>query len=178
VSLRPPKPNPSPLAWVGSSLSLFPSLISPPTQNQLKLKDETITKARKLAESDKLIRELLVFYDYITKNSAYESYISRRITLERWDQDLIEHPVSLFTAEDASEDEAKARDKEVDRVLKYLEKQLALFDQTQEFYQRLFPVEKEATNKDKRLSKADGGRAFVPLSVVEQEEQTDGQAEV
>lgn len=124
----------------------------------MKLTDGQLATAKQLAQKDEVVKALLEFYDYITTNSMYEGYVSRKVTLSRWDKDLIENPVNLFSLQD-DEEAAKARDKEVDRVLKYLEKQTILYKQTEEMFSSLTKDEITDLNKDKRIRESED-RAF------------------
>jgi hypothetical protein len=127
----------------------------------MKLTEEELKKAKSL--TDPSAKKLVEFYEFMTNNSAYESYVSRRVTLGKWDEELIRNPVSLFSDDD-DEEKAKARDKEVDRVLKYLEKQVVLHEQTETLLTKLTGEEQEAINRDKRLQKASQDRQFRPMT--------------
>ncbi len=116
-----------------------------------------------LAGKDKAVKSLLEWYDYVVNNSAYESYVARKVTLDHWNADLINFKPSLFSKDDDDEEKAKARDKEVDRVLKYLEKQTDLYEQTEGLLTKLNGEEQEALNKDSRLRQSTD-RAFRPKS--------------
>ena len=114
-----------------------------------------------LSKTNKAVKALLTWHDSIVSNSAYEGYVARKATLRKWDADLLNFPVSLFSKDDDDEEKAKARDKEVDRVLKYLEKQPDLYEQTEGFLTKLTGDEQEALNKDSRLRESQD-RAFRP----------------
>lgn len=124
----------------------------------MRLKEDTLLEARKLSAKNPCVAELIKFYESIVNNSAYESYVARKVTLNNWDADLINNKPSLFSKDD-DEEKAKARDKEVDRVLKYLEKQTILFDQTEVLLTKLVGDELEALNKDTRIRESQD-RAF------------------
>jgi len=62
----------------------------------MKLKDKTLSALRALAQNNEDVAELMKFYDFVTSNQVYESYVARKITLDRWNEDLIKHPVALI----------------------------------------------------------------------------------
>ena len=112
------------------------------------------------------VNELLEFYNFVTEDQEYESYVARVITLNKWNEDLIESPISIISTQsgqltvsddgvkkDIEKEEAK-RDKEVDRVLKFLEKQPALLDGTREMRASLTKQSLEDLKKDKRLKQS------------------------
>lgn len=112
------------------------------------------------------VNELLEFYNFVTEDQEYESYVARVITLNKWNEDLIESPISIISTQsgqltvsddgvkkDIEKEEAK-RDKEVDRVLKFLEKQPALLDGTREMRASLTKESLEDLKKDKRLKQS------------------------
>ena len=125
----------------------------------MRLTEEQYGHLGALAKDDKAIKTLLDWYDSVVNNSAYESYVARKVTLDHWNADLINFKPSLFSKDDDDEEKAKARDKEVDRVLKYLEKQTILYDQTEELKSKLTGEEQEAINRDARI-KESSDRAF------------------
>lgn len=127
----------------------------------MRLTDEQRDALQGQAKTDKAVKALLDWYDYVVNNSAYESYVARKVTLDHWNADLINFKPSLFSKDDDDEDKAKARDKEVDRVLKYLEKQTDLYEQTEGLLTKLTGDEQEALNKDTRLRQSQD-RAFRP----------------
>lgn len=112
------------------------------------------------------VNELLEFYKFVTEDQEYESYVARVITLNKWNEDLIESPISIISTQsgqlsvsddgvkkDIEKEEAK-RDKEVDRVLKFLEKQPDLLDGTREMRASLTKQSLEDLKKDKRLKQS------------------------
>lgn len=112
------------------------------------------------------VNELLEFYKFVTEDQEYESYVARVITLNKWNEDLIECPISIISTQsgqltvsddgvkkDIEKEEAK-RDKEVDRVLKFLEKQPDLLDGTREMRASLTKQSLEDLKKDKRLKQS------------------------
>lgn len=127
------------------------------------INDKTIEKLRGMNDPD--VNELLEFYKFITEDQEYESYVARVVTLNKWNEDLSGSPISIITTQvggltvsddgvkkdkDIEKEEAK-RDKEVDRVLKFLEKQPALLDGTREMRASLTKQNLEDLKKDKRL---------------------------
>lgn len=131
----------------------------------MKLTESTLAKAREL--NDPAVNDLLQFYEFVVNNQVYESYVARVITLDKFNQSLIENPVSIIsikqlavTDDGVDEKEELRLDKEVDRVLKFLEKQPILLTGTEAIRARLTSDELEATNKDKRLDANSEDRAF------------------
>jgi hypothetical protein len=129
----------------------------------MKLTEDHIEELKALAKDNKAIAAILTWRDSIVNHSAYESYVSRKVTLDHWNADLINFKPSLFSKDDDDEEKAKARDKEVDRVLKYLEKQTDLYEQSEALLTKLTGEELEALNKDSRL-RTSSDRAFRPKS--------------
>jgi hypothetical protein len=127
----------------------------------MRLTEEQHTHLMEVAKGDKAVKALLDWYGYVVNNSAYESYVARKVTLDHWNADLINFKPSLFSKDDDDEEKAKARDKEVDRVLKYLEKQTDLYEQTEGLLTKLTGDEQESLNKDTRL-RTSSDRAFRP----------------
>jgi hypothetical protein len=127
----------------------------------MKLTEEHIEELSSMAKTNKAIAAILSWRDSILNNSAYESYVARKVTLDHWNADLINFKPSLFSKDDDDEEKAKARDKEVDRVLKYLEKQTDLYEQSEALLTKLTGDELEALNKDTRL-RTSSDRAFRP----------------
>jgi hypothetical protein len=127
----------------------------------MKLTEEHLAHLEVLAKTDKAIAAILSWRNSIINHSAYESYVSRKVTLDHWNADLINFKPSLFSKDDDDEEKAKARDKEVDRVLKYLEKQTDLYEQSEALLTKLTGEELEALNKDTRL-RSSSDRAFRP----------------
>lgn len=122
----------------------------------MRLSQSTLTEAAK--STDPVVKELLEFYQYVIKNPVYESYVARMITLNQWNEDLISTPVSIIstnqtvvTDDGIDEKEIAKKDKEVDRVLKFLEKQPDLLKGTDQIRQMLTPEEQVVVKKDKRL---------------------------
>jgi len=131
----------------------------------MKISDTVLKRVEKLDDPD--VRELLKFYEFVVNNQVYESYIARVITLDKFNQSLIENPVSIIsvkqlavTDDGVNEKEELRLDKEVDRVLKFLEKQPILLTGTEAIRARLTSDELEATNMDKRLDANSEDRAF------------------
>jgi hypothetical protein len=127
----------------------------------MKLTEEHLEELSAMAKDSKAIAAILTWRDSIINHSAYESYVARKVTLDHWNADLINFKPSLFSKDDDDEEKAKARDKEVDRVLKYLEKQTDLYEQSEALLTKLTGDELEALNKDTRL-KSSSDRAFRP----------------
>lgn len=130
----------------------------------MKLTEEHLAHLEVLAKTDKAIAAILSWRESIINHSAYESYVARKVTLDHWNADLINFKPSLFSKDDDDEEKAKARDKEVDRVLKYLEKQTDLYEQTEGLLTKLTGDEQEALNKDTRLRQS-ADRAFRPKNI-------------
>lgn len=115
--------------------------------------------------TDEGVKLLLDFYDFVTKDQDYESYVARVVTIDTWNNNLISAKVPIvsfvsteisidnegISEKEIAKEEAK-RDKEVDRVLKFLEKQPILLDGTREIRARLTGDDLEQLKKDKRLS--------------------------
>ena len=124
----------------------------------MRIDNLTIEAARSLSDNDAVIKKLLDFYDFVTKNSAYETYVSRMVTLDNWNENLINSKINIITPEAIidderkAEDDAKKRDKDVDRVLKLLSLQLSLLQDTEAIRAKLTGVELEKLSKDKRAS--------------------------
>lgn len=123
----------------------------------MKLTESTLAKAREL--NDPAVNDLLQFYEFVVNNQVYESYVARMVTLNKWNEDLSENPVSIIstrklTVADSGIDEKVETklDKEVDRVLKFLEKQPDLIKGTDELRAILIPSEKDKLKSEKRLS--------------------------
>ena len=130
----------------------------------MRINDKTLEKLRAMNVPE--VNELLEFYNFVTEDQEYESYVARVITLNKWNEDLIESPISIISTQsgqltvsddgvkkDVEKEEAK-RDKEVDRVLKFLEKQPALLDGTREMRASLTKESLEDLKKDKRLKQS------------------------
>lgn len=130
----------------------------------MRINDKTLEKLRAMNVPE--VNELLEFYNFVTEDQEYESYVARVITLNKWNEDLIESPISIISTQsgqltvsddgvkkDIEKEEAK-RDKEVDRVLKFLEKQPALLDGTREMRASLTKESLEDLKKDKRLKQS------------------------
>lgn len=130
----------------------------------MRINEKTLEKLRAMNVPE--VNELLEFYNFVTEDQEYESYVARVITLNKWNEDLIESPISIISTQsgqltvsddgvkkDIEKEEAK-RDKEVDRVLKFLEKQPALLDGTREMRASLTKQSLEDLKKDKRLKQS------------------------
>lgn len=117
-----------------------------------------LEEARVQATHVPLIKKLLEFYDYVTENSIYETYVARMVTLNKWNEDLIKGKISIITPESliddekSAEEDAKKRDKDVDRVLKFLEKQVLLIEDTEKLRNMLSPDIRDNISTDKRLN--------------------------
>lgn len=121
----------------------------------------TISAATKLSESHPCVKELLEFYEFVIKSPVYESYVARMITLNQWNEDLIGTPVSIIstnqtvvTDDGIDEKEIVKKDKEVDRVLKFLEKQPDLLKGTDQIRLMLTPDQASAILSDSRILKS------------------------
>lgn len=130
----------------------------------MRINEKTLEKLRAMNVPE--VNELLEFYNFVTEDQEYESYVARVITLNKWNEDLIESPISIISTQsgqltvsddgvkkDIEKEEAK-RDKEVDRVLKFLEKQPDLLDGTREMRASLTKQSLEDLKKDKRLKQS------------------------
>lgn len=125
----------------------------------MRLSQSTLTEAAK--STDPVVKELLEFYEFVIKNPVYESYVARMITLNQWNEDLIGTPVSIIstnqtvvTDDGIDEKEIVKKDKEVDRVLKFLEKQPDLLKGTDQIRQMLTPDQASAILSDSRILKS------------------------
>lgn len=125
----------------------------------MRLSQPTLTEAAK--STDPCVKELLDFYEFVIKNPVYESYVARMITLNQWNEDLIGTPVSIIstnqtvvTDDGIDEKEIVKKDKEVDRVLKFLEKQPDLLKGTDQIRQMLTPDQASAILSDSRILKS------------------------
>lgn len=129
----------------------------------MKIDGKVLAAAR--VSKDPVVERLLEFYEFVTGNSHYESYVAREVTLQRWNNDLIAQPVSILTSgtntvtsidedgineKEIAKEEAK-KDKEVDRVLKFLEKQPTLLEGTEAIRVKLTGTEQEKLTKESRL---------------------------
>ncbi len=117
--------------------------------------------------TDEGIKLLLDFYDFVSKDQDYESYVARVVTIDTWNDNLIKAKVPIvsfqsvefsidsegISEKEIAKEEAK-RDKEVDRVLKFLEKQPILLDGTREIRARLTGDDMKKLKTDKRLAES------------------------
>lgn len=119
----------------------------------MKVTQQDLDAAIKLSKDHPCVSVLLEHYKFITSNPVYEGYVARRITLDKWNEDLIKNPVPLIVKKQSATDQEQT-DKDVERVQRYLKDQLALSDATQAFLERLSPEEQAAINQDKRLKES------------------------
>ena len=123
----------------------------------MRIEPDILEDARALADNHPTIKKLLAFYDFVTENSIYETYVARMVTLNKWNEDLIKGKISIITPESliddekSAEEDAKKRDKDVDRVMKYLSMQLELLKDTEAIRVKLSGDEIVKATKDKRL---------------------------
>ena len=131
----------------------------------MRVDNEIIESLRK--KKDKDVTALVEWYDFITSDPSYESIVARLVTLNTWNSDLITNPVSILSTqtvasvgEDGINEKAvNKQDKEIDRVLKFLEKQPMLLQGLDEMRKKLSPDENEKVNRDKRIKEGQD-RAF------------------
>lgn len=121
----------------------------------MRIPPHILDQARNLAESDQLMEYFVKFYDSVTSNSVYESYITRRNYLDRWNKELEEKEVELIntaTVKDTvmPENVVLLHDKAVDRAMKYFEGQLEFLKDTEAIRQMLTPEEVELTKADRK----------------------------
>lgn len=112
----------------------------------MKVSEATLNTARSL--KNPAVEELLKFYNFVTSNQVYESFVARVITLEKWNGELIENPVSILSAKAGEE---ANKDKEVDRILKFMEKQPDLIQGTEELRSKLTGSDNDKLKTDKRI---------------------------
>jgi hypothetical protein len=134
----------------------------------MRIDEESLNKVRGYAETDPHIREFVEFYDFITADRSYESVVARIITLNKWNSDLINHPVSLLTSASqltvgeegvVNEKEEAKKDKEIDRVLKFIEKQPIILEGLEAMQNKWTADEIASVNNDKRIKESED-RAF------------------
>jgi hypothetical protein len=123
----------------------------------------------RLSESkDEDVKKLVEFYEFITADRSYESVVARIITLNKWNNDLINNPVSLLTSASqltigkegvVDEKEEAKKDKEIDRVLKFIEKQPIILEGLEAMQNKWTAEEVANVNNDKRIKDSED-RAF------------------
>lgn len=123
----------------------------------------------RLSESkDEDVKKLVEFYEFITTDRSYESVVARIITLNKWNSDLINNPVSLLTSASqlsigkegvVDEKEEAKKDKEIDRVLKFIERQPVILDGLEAMQNKWTAEEVANVNNDKRIKESED-RAF------------------
>lgn len=122
----------------------------------MKLTDTQLQQAKVLAESDPIVKALLDHYNFVTGSQVYDSYVARLLVLQKWNEDLITNPISIISdkkvKKSEEKDEVDKKDKEVDRILKFMEKQPDLIEGTESMRAKLLPHEQEALIKEKRLA--------------------------
>jgi hypothetical protein len=132
----------------------------------MRIEEKVLDELR--ASSDENLKPLLEFYDFVTTDRTYESVVAMIITLNKFNEDLIENPVSILTSTsmltvdsegELDEKQEVKKDKEIDRVLKYLEKLPMLLAGLAKLQEMWTNEEIENLNKDKRI-KASEDRAF------------------
>lgn len=132
----------------------------------MRIEDKTLERLK--ASTDEDVKKLLEFYEFVTTDRTYESVVARIITLNKWNDDLISYPVSILTSSSqltvceegvVDEKQEAKKDKEIDRVLKYMEKQPMLLEGLAKMQELWSADEVENLNKDKRI-KASEDRAF------------------
>ena len=134
----------------------------------MRIEPDVLDRLRK--SKDKDVQKLIEFYEFVTTDRSYESVVASIVTLNKWNSDLIETPVSILTSSASSQisigeegvvdekQEAK-KDKEVDRILKLLEKLPMLLKGIAEMQSAWTNDEVESLNKDKRIKDSED-RAF------------------
>lgn len=134
----------------------------------MRIEPDVLDRLRK--SKDKDVQKLIEFYEFVTTDRSYESVVASIVTLNKWNSDLIETPVSILTSSPTSQisigdegvvdekQEAK-KDKEVDRILKYIEKIPVLLKGLSEMQSVWTNDEVENLNKDKRIKDSED-RAF------------------
>lgn len=132
----------------------------------MRIEGEVINRLSKSKDED--VKKLLEFHEFITTDRSYESVVAMIITLNKFNEDLIENPVSILTSTsklsidtdgELDEKQEAKKDKEIDRVLKYLEKLPMLLAGLTKLQEMWTNEEIENLNKDKRI-KASEDRAF------------------
>jgi len=122
----------------------------------MKLTPDQLADAADLAKKNPIVKALLEHYNFVTQSQVYESLVARLVTLQQWNADLSANPVSILSSKKAKsedlEDVAK-KDKEVDRILKFMEKQPDLIAGTAALRAKLLPQEEEALLRNKDLQK-------------------------
>ena len=132
----------------------------------MRIDDESLIRLQKNEDPD--VKKLLEFYEFVATDRTYESVVAMIVTLNKFNEDLIENPVSILTSTsklsvnddgDLDEKQEAKKDKEIDRVLKYLEKMATLLAGLAKMQEAWTNEEIENLNKDKRI-KASEDRAF------------------
>ena len=132
----------------------------------MRIEAEVVDGLRK--SKDENVKKLVEFYDFITTDRSYESVVARIITLNKWNNDLINNPVSLLTSASqlsvgeegvVNEKEEAKKDKEIDRVLKFIEKQPIILEGLEAMQNKWTAEEVANVNNDKRIKESED-RAF------------------
>lgn len=132
----------------------------------MRIAEESLIRLQKNEDPD--VKKLLEFYEFITTDRSYESVVARIITLNKWNADLINNPVSLLTSgsqlsvgeEGVVDEKMEAKkDKEIDRVLKFIEKQPVILEGLEAMQNKWTSEEIVNVNNDKRIKESED-RAF------------------
>ena len=132
----------------------------------MRIDEESLIRLQKNKDPD--VKKLLEFYEFITTDRSYESVVARIITLNKWNADLINNPVSLLTSgsqlsvgeEGVVDEKMEAKkDKEIDRVLKFIEKQPVILEGLEAMQNKWTSEEIVNVNNDKRIKESED-RAF------------------
>lgn len=113
----------------------------------MKIEDEIIRMAKERAVSDHVISALLDHYEFVTSNPAYESYIVRRKVLDGWNKDLIENDISILNPKGSDGKSIEKRDKEIERIQRYLDNQIETVRDTESLRKMLNDQEVESAEK-------------------------------
>lgn len=116
----------------------------------MKIDESLLTQARVAAESDPVVKALLDHYVFVTENPAYKSYIVRRKVMDQWNKDLMDHEISILNPKGADGRSLEKRDKEIERIQKFLDNQLDTVRDTEALRKML--NEEETVKADKALT--------------------------
>ena len=132
----------------------------------MRIEQSVIDRLSKSKDED--VKKLVEFYEFVTTDRSYESVVARIITLNKWNSDLINNPVSLLTSASqltvgeegvVNEKEEAKKDKEIDRVLKFIEKQPVILEGLEAMQNKWTADEVASVNNDKRIKESED-RAF------------------
>lgn len=113
----------------------------------MKITTTTLDKAKELSATHPEVKALVEFYEYITSNDAYETYVVRKMYINSWNKELEKKKVELIN----TNDEMGTHDKAVDRAMKFHDTIVKFLNDTKLIYNMLTPQEKELVKKDRRL---------------------------